>query len=414
MSKIYKSPGGEEAIKDRYRQFLKYWPVANQHIRIPTCEGETFVIASGPESAPPVVLLHGTAFNSIMWMGDIAAWSQHFRVYAVDIIGDAGLSAPSRPPYASEAHALWLDDVLSGVGVEKASFVGVSLGGWIALDYAIRRAERVKSVVLIAPGGLASRNVLPWALPLLLMGKWGRRKMAEKISGPAPSKPSPAEKAVSDFIAIVFRNMTPRKKSLPDFSDELLQRLTVPLMAILAGRDVFVDSERAKARLEKNVTNTRIDFLAESYHSITNQTQPILQFLRTVHEPSDMSGSFIQLGGVQLYEVSTIGPELRTGRDAVDLMSAASENRASWIVIPAARLGDDFFELRTRIAGEIAQKFAMYGAKVAIVGDISRRIAMSQSLAAFVTESNRGESLWFVESRQELESRFKTSRSEMN
>lgn len=127
-----------------------------------------------------------------------------------------------------------------------------------------------------------------------------------------------------------------------------------------------------------------------------------------------MSGSFIQLGGVQLYEVSAIGPELRTGRDAVDLMSAASENRASWIVIPAARLGDDFFELRTRIAGEIAQKFAMYGAKVAIVGDISRRIAASQSLAAFVAESNRGESLWFVESRQELESRFKTSRSEMN
>jgi hypothetical protein len=30
-----------------------------------------------------VILLHGTAFNSTMWMGDIAAWSQHFRVYAL-------------------------------------------------------------------------------------------------------------------------------------------------------------------------------------------------------------------------------------------------------------------------------------------------------------------------------------------
>jgi len=284
MPNLYKSPEGEQAIKDRYRQFLNHWPVANQHLRVPTCEGETFVIASGPECAPPVILLHGTAFNSIMWMGDIGAWSQGFRVYAVDIIGDAGLSAPSRPSYTSDAHALWLDDVLAALAVEKASFVGVSLGGWIALDYATRRPQRVKSVVAIAPGGLASKNVLPWVLPLLLMGKWGRRKMAEKISGPASANPSPAEKAVSDFMAIVFKNMTQRNKSLPDLSDECLKRLTMPVMAILAGKDVFVDSQRAKSRLEKNVTGARIDFLPESYHSITNQTQPVLEFLRAVHE----------------------------------------------------------------------------------------------------------------------------------
>jgi pimeloyl-ACP methyl ester carboxylesterase len=284
MQSIYRSPGGEQAIKDRYRQFLKHWPVANQHLRIPTREGETFVIASGPETAPAVILLHGTAFSSTMWMGDITAWSQNFRVYAVDIIGDAGLSAPSRPSYASDAHALWLDDVLLGLGVEKACFVGISLGGWIALDYATRRAERVTSVILIAPGGLASKNVLPWALLLLLLGKWGRRKMAEKIGGPASANPSSAEKAVSEFLAVVFKNMRPRRKSLPDFSDESLKRLTMPLLAILAGKDVFVDSQRARAKLEINLASVTINFLPDSHHSITNQTQPILEFLRAVHE----------------------------------------------------------------------------------------------------------------------------------
>ena len=129
MASLYKSETGERAIKDRYLQFLKHWPVESQHLRISTREGETFVIASGPETAPPLVLLHGTAFNSTMWMGDIPAWSRVFRVYAVDIIGDAGLSAPSRPSYASDAHALWLDDVLAGVGIEQASFAGISLGG---------------------------------------------------------------------------------------------------------------------------------------------------------------------------------------------------------------------------------------------------------------------------------------------
>jgi|SRR6185437_5547356 len=125
-----------------------------------------------------------------------------------------------------------------------------------------------------------------------------------------------------------------------------------------------------------------------------------------------MSGFFLQLGQVQLYEVPAKGPEIRAGQDAVDLMSAASEKRAAWIAIPVERLGDDFFELRTRIAGEIAQKFAMYGSKVAIVGDISRRLSMSHSLAAFVAEANRGQSLWFVESYKELQDRFNELRSE--
>jgi hypothetical protein len=48
----------------------------------------------------------------------------------------------------------------------------------------------------------------------------------------------------------------------------------------------------------------------------------------------------------------------------------------------------------------------MYGARVAIVGDVSQRIAASNSLAAFVRESNRGHDLWFVEDLQTLANRL--------
>jgi Domain of unknown function (DUF4180) len=122
-----------------------------------------------------------------------------------------------------------------------------------------------------------------------------------------------------------------------------------------------------------------------------------------------MSDSFLELNGVPVYEVPAHGSELRTGQDAVDLMSAASKRRAAFIAIPVARLGDDFFELRTRIAGEITQKFVIYGARVAIVGDISQRIEASKSLAAFVTESNRGHDLWFVDNLQALANRLAES-----
>jgi len=119
-----------------------------------------------------------------------------------------------------------------------------------------------------------------------------------------------------------------------------------------------------------------------------------------------MVGRFLDLNGIRVYEVPAHGPELRTGHDAVDVMSAASEHRSECIAIPVERLGDDFFELRTRIAGELIQKFAMYGARIAIVGDISRKMAASRSFSALVAESNRGRDLWFVDSLDDLAARL--------
>jgi hypothetical protein len=119
-----------------------------------------------------------------------------------------------------------------------------------------------------------------------------------------------------------------------------------------------------------------------------------------------MHDASLELNGLKVFEVPAQGPELRTGRDAVDIMSAASEKRAALILIPVQRLGDDFFDLRTQIAGEIAQKFSMYGARVAILGDIRQRVEQSKSLAAFVSEANRGDRLWFVESLEELKQRL--------
>ena len=55
MPQIYKSPEGERLVRERYLRFLQRWPTANKQLRVPTREGETFVVASGDPAAPPVV-----------------------------------------------------------------------------------------------------------------------------------------------------------------------------------------------------------------------------------------------------------------------------------------------------------------------------------------------------------------------
>ncbi|HEY9336187.1 MAG TPA: DUF4180 domain-containing protein, partial [Kribbella sp.] len=66
------------------------------------------------------------------------------------------------------------------------------------------------------------------------------------------------------------------------------------------------------------------------------------------------------------------------------------------------QVGDDFFELRTGRAGAITQKFVMYQMGLAVVGDISARVAASKPLADWVRESNRGRNLLFAADLDEL------------
>src|SRR5207302_8885780 len=68
------------------------WPIASEQRFVPTTDGETFVRISGPEGAPPLVLLHGATATSLMWAPNIAALSAEYRTFAVDQIGEFGRS----------------------------------------------------------------------------------------------------------------------------------------------------------------------------------------------------------------------------------------------------------------------------------------------------------------------------------
>lgn len=116
-----------------------------------------------------------------------------------------------------------------------------------------------------------------------------------------------------------------------------------------------------------------------------------------------MTGQGLILGGVKVHLCAEAGGPARGARDALDYIAEAWEADAEWIAVPVARLGEEFFHLETRIAGEVIQKLVNYGARLAVVGDIAAHLARSKALRDFVYESNRGRHVWFVEDMAELE-----------
>ena len=110
--------------------------------------------------------------------------------------------------------------------------------------------------------------------------------------------------------------------------------------------------------------------------------------------------------GVPVLMCAPHGPPVRREDDALGLIVSAGGQGAELVVLPVERLGDDFFELSTGLAGAIAQKFVNYRMRLAVLGDIADRTAASKPLRDFVFETNRGRQLWFVTDTDELDKRL--------
>ncbi len=139
---------------------------------------------------PAVVLVHGLAGSSTTWKHVMPAMAERFTVVAPDLLGH-GQSAKPRGDYSLGAYASGIRDLLVALGVERATFVGHSLGGGIAMQLAYQFPQRCERLVLVASGGLGE-EVSPWlravglpgaeyVLPVIL-APWLRER-AESVGG---------------------------------------------------------------------------------------------------------------------------------------------------------------------------------------------------------------------------------------
>jgi pimeloyl-ACP methyl ester carboxylesterase len=110
-------------------------------------------------SGPPVVLIHGMVNSSVHWEQVALRLAEEYTVIAPDLIGH-GDSAAVRGDYSLGAHASSIRDLLAALGVERATIVGHSLGGGIAMQFFYQFPQRTERLVLISSGGLG-RQVSP-------------------------------------------------------------------------------------------------------------------------------------------------------------------------------------------------------------------------------------------------------------
>ena len=276
----FKSERSKSEYQAYYLERAKAWPVANETMFLDTPSGTTLVRASGHVTAPPLVLLPGARASSLMWSDSIAALSAHHRVYVLDILGDAGLSVSRRETLKPVDLARWLDEVCAVLVPQgQFSLMGISYGGLLAGQYAIRFPGRLRNVVLAAPGGF----VLPFSLaffvriallcmPLPGLGGGPFRRMIHWLFRDAERGDAACRARLEETITDLQMSWRHFALPAPDWptalADKGWQDFGVPCLFLVGENEKIYSAKAAVARLHRVAPQVKTDIIPGAGHDL--------------------------------------------------------------------------------------------------------------------------------------------------
>ncbi|MBG0788721.1 MAG: alpha/beta hydrolase [Anaerolineaceae bacterium] len=274
---IFKSKEGRQLILSFYDQLLAQFDFDYRERYIDTPFGSTYILESGAEGLPPLFLFHGSSSNSAAWFADIEKLAQDFHIYSVDLIGDAGHSAETRLDMKTDAYAEWVRAIFDCLGIEKASIMGNSLGGWMGLKFASVYPEMVEKLVLLAPSGIAPVR-LSFILQLILFslrGKQGGEAITQMVYGE-----DEIPQAVIDFIEVISANYNPYTGEVPVLSDSEMVRINMPLLFIAGENDQLTNVPKSAKRLNRLLPQAKVVVVENTGHVIYNVLDYVIPFLQ--------------------------------------------------------------------------------------------------------------------------------------
>jgi pimeloyl-ACP methyl ester carboxylesterase len=248
-----------------YEAMFALWKVPYDSIEVKTRFGSTHINVSGPADGYPMVLLHGAGLTSTVWFANIAALSAHHRVYAVDIIGDAGKSVADRLLKERADYAHWLRGVFDGLDIEKGDLIGHSYGGWLTLNMALSYPERLRKIVLLAPA--ASFRPLSFITKLILyLGEFKIHPPARKMLQVAAGKGTVLEETFIHHQEMVLQYCRSACMYPTVYTNMELKQIDHPTLLLIGAGDKIYNPQKAINRAQRWMPNLRAEIISNAGH----------------------------------------------------------------------------------------------------------------------------------------------------
>ncbi len=282
---IYKSESYKARLMEIYDSKLAAWPVPFESVYLNTEYGKIHVIASGNKNAPPVLLINASGLSGWSWIHNVEVLNKEFRTYAIDNIGEGGkneMSVPGNIPTTGRDIAAFYSDICDQLGVEKASVIGASVGGYISTNIALFAPERVEKLVLLGSMGYGSTNKT--IVGMILAQGFPIKPVQNATFRWAFGKDEVVNTSFGDWFRIYMKGLVPTPIKPKTFTAAELKQLQVPTLAYFGTNDGVIGSAEAASRLAQNIPDVEIR-IVESGHVIGAElsdlvNEEILAFIR--------------------------------------------------------------------------------------------------------------------------------------
>lgn len=283
---IFDTPEGREKYIAAYETMFSLWKVPHDLIEVKTGYGSTHINACGPEDGYPLVLLHAAGLSSTVWFANIAELSAHHRVYAVDVIGDAGKSVADRLLVKRTDYAHWLREVFDGLNIERGYLLGHSYGGWLTLNMALAYPKRLRKIVLLAPA--ASLRPLGLMTKLILhLAEFKIHPPVKSFLQVAAAKGTVLEDTFIHHMEEVTRYCRTATSVWPTvYTDAELKQIELPALLLIGAREKIYNPQKAIERAQRLMPDLTAEIIPNAGHLLI-MDQPdiinarILNFLGT-------------------------------------------------------------------------------------------------------------------------------------
>ena len=265
-----------KAYEDAYHASLELWPSCESRL-VATPFGKTHVVVAGRPDGDPTVLIHAGGLSATQWYLQAADLGTDRALYAVDIMGDIGLSTQTRMIHTRADAGEWLEGVLDGLDIEHAVFIGSSFGGFNSSNFAVRHPERVTRLVLLAPAATLKpfrllANVAIRSGSLFPMPKTVRPALRGMMQGELPSETfvRQMEIGVAGFRYDVS-GLYPG-----ELSDEELASIRCPTLVLVGDHEMIYDAEEAIERAARLIPRVEAEIVPGVGHLLGMQRPDIV------------------------------------------------------------------------------------------------------------------------------------------
>ncbi|MEU9804816.1 alpha/beta fold hydrolase [Mycobacterium sp. NPDC050853] len=256
-----------------YLRGMEELPAVISSVDVDTRLGIVRAYRFGSASGTPLVLLPGRNASTPMWRANLASLIPRRTVYTLDLLGEAGMSVQHKAIGGAADQADWLEDALDGLELDRVHMLGLSIGGWNAVNHAVRYPNRLASLTLLDPA--MTFAPVTWKMIVVSLGsiipgmpQWIRNRLLSWISGGVPVDESIPEAAL---ISSGMRDFAMYLPTPRPFDDEQLRGLQVPVLAVIAGRSIVHRPERAAARARKLLPHARVEMWSDASHALNGE-----------------------------------------------------------------------------------------------------------------------------------------------